>query len=454
MKLKFLGANKTVTGSQTLLEVENELFLIDCGLKQVEGLPEQFWKENKKFHFSPKDLSAIFLTHAHTDHSGLIPKLIAEGADAPIYCSRPTKDLSAILFRDGLSLHEGLAKKLNFKPLYSENDVLKSLELMRPLPYQGSKKIGPITLELFPAGHVLGATSLGIKSKDHSLFISGDYGKKNDPVMYPPHLTSESFDTLILEGTYGDALHPDTSAKDELISVLEKVKENSSVLIIPAFALARTQTLMLLIYEIFQRRKDLVMQALVSSPMGQEISEIYLKYADETRLGQKYAKDVFSSFRFLQWKKEVDSIHRKKGPMILISSSGMVSGGRVISHLKNFADDPNNIILLSGFQAPGSGGHELLQGAERIRVDGTKIDVKASIKQLTQLSSHADTRELLEVIGGHSNAKNIFLIHGENEQLLGLKKHIMAQYGEKNVLIPDFLESWELNDKKWRQAHE
>lgn len=451
MRLTFLGASEGVTGSKTLVETNNSQYLVDCGLFQ--GPEDSFKKNHAPFDFNPKKLKAVFLTHSHIDHSGLLPRLVKEGFKGPIYVTAPTRDLCQILLIDSASLQQSETKRwnqknprANKKPLYSSEDVDKTIELMRACPWNQETHLDGVTFEFSRAGHILGAASLTLKDRQHRVLFSGDYGRRDDVLMFPPEPPTGEYDAIILEGTYGDRTHPDESGEDILVECLKEIIENKATLIIPAFAVARTQALMLMFYEIFKRHSKLEVPLIVSSPMAEKVTATYEKYAGEYRLDKKQASKVFHMGRYLKWKRESENINRRQGPMVIISASGMVTGGRIVHHLKAFAEESKNIILISGYQAPETPGRQILDGEKRVYIEGQKIDIKAKVKNLSHLSAHGDRSDLAELIHYYPESARIFLQHGELETLKAFKDYLLGLRPQQEVIIPKFGESWSIKE--------
>lgn len=456
MKLTFLGATQEVTGSQTLVEIKNNLYLIDCGLCQDKKQSVQ--KNKRQFSFSPNELKAVFLTHSHIDHSGLLPKLVKEGFQGPIFVTPATYDLCEVLLTDSAELQELEVKKWNKKypksatsPLYNFKDVQQTLSQMKICPFDEKQSLKDIEFRFNYAGHILGAASLSFFTSSGNLFFSGDIGRQNDVLMYPPNiklLQKESYQAIVIEGTYGDKNHPQDSVQNFMIDLLKEIIKKQSIVVIPSFAVARTQALLCLFYEIFEQQKDLKVPLIVSSPMAEKACQLYEKHSDQTKIDARKAKEIYSMPRYLRWKRESENINRRKGPMILISASGMLTGGRIVHHLKAFAEDSNNIILITGFQAQETPGREVIEGKKRIYIEGRKIDINAQVRVLENLSAHADQQDLFQYIRSFKNRPPVFLQHGEKEVLLNFQECLKKDSHLENVIIPREGEQWSVSNEK------
>ena len=449
MNITFFGAVETVTGSQTLVETTSGTYLVDCGLFQ--GTESDTKRNRHPFGYDPKKLKAVFLTHSHIDHSGLLPRLVSEGFNGPIYATKATRELCQILLEDSASLQKSETKRWNDKnpkqsrrPLYTQEDVEKTLQLFRSCVFDEDIHLNGITFKFTPAGHILGAASLLLKDQKQSILFSGDYGRKDDILMFPPSPPTTDIDAIIVEGTYGDRLHPDDDVKEILREILKEIIREKSVLVIPAFAVARSQALMCLFYEIFEQDPKLEVPMMMSSPMIEKVTAIYEKFAGEYRLDQKNAKKVFNSPRFLKWKKESENINRRQGPMIIISASGMVTGGRVVHHLKALADDSKNIILISGYQGEETPGRKILDGEKRVYIDGQKIDIQAKIKNLSHLSAHGDRSDLAELIHYYPENVKVFLQHGEQKTLNNFKEYLQGLRPGQDVTVAEHAKTYSL----------
>lgn len=421
MKIKFLGAAGTVTGSKYLLENKSgQRLLIDCGLFQ--GLKQLRLKNWDNFPIDPHNINAIILTHAHIDHSGYIPKLVKEGFDAPIYCSSTTRALAEVLLEDSARLKEEEAEYANRKkfskhetavPLYTLEDAKKSLKLFRSKKLKEEFSVGDFKIKFYEAGHIIGAVSILVQADDTSILFSGDLGRYNDLLIDPPSPPPEAA-YIVMESTYGDRLHSKQEPIEAMKELVRETKLNSSVLLIPSFALGRAQTLLYCIYQVFEKYSDLRMPVYINSPMAETITKMYQKYLTEHKLDQELCNKVCQMPTYVQDVAESKELNKQSGPMIIISASGMLTGGRVLHHINAFGDDPKNTILLSGFQAAGTRGADLARGERSLKFFGYYHPIEAKVRQFDFLSAHADQAELVQWLSsGQSRPQQVFITHGE-----------------------------------------
>ncbi len=421
MKIQFLGGAGTVTGSRYLLESKSGgKILIDCGLFQ--GLKQLRLRNWDKFPVDPKTISAILLTHAHIDHSGYIPRLVQEGFSGEIFCTTPTLALAEIMLKDSARLKEEEADYANRKkfskhqpalPLYTQEDVEKSLKLFRTKNLKEEFNIGDFRIRFSEAGHILGAVSILIECDNTKIFFSGDLGRANDLLITAPNPPLNA-DYIVMESTYGDRLHAKVDPIIAMKKLLEEVISKKSVLLIPSFAVGRAQTLLYCVHEAFRQDPKLRIPVYVNSPMASQVTSLYKRFLDEHKLDRNQYEQVHSIATFIQDITESKALNREDGPMVIISASGMLTGGRILHHLQAFGDDPNNIILLAGFQAVGTRGADLARGNTSIKFFGYYHSINAQIKKFEFLSAHADQGELLAWLKSmKSTPKKIFLSHGE-----------------------------------------
>lgn len=461
-KLTFLGATGTVTGSKYLLEAEGMKLLIDCGMFQ--GLKELRLRNWEDFPVDPTTIDAVILTHAHIDHSGYLPKLVQMGFKGTVYATPATLDLCRIMLPDSAHLQEEDAKYANKKqftkhkpamPLYSLTDAESALELFEPLPYGKIIELAPnITLCYRDAGHILGSAFVDIRVKredgEQRILFSGDLGRPAQPILRDPH-TVFGTDYLIVESTYGDRLHGATDRKEELAQIINTSYERGGVLVIPSFAVGRTQELLYTIRELEEEKRIPVMPIFVDSPMAINATGVFMKNAQDHDLESKVAElkgiDILQTadLRFARTAEQSKAINKIPGKAIIISASGMVTGGRILHHLFNRLANPNNTVLFIGYQAEGTRGRRILEGAESVKIHGQYIPVRAHIEQISGFSAHADYNEILAWLSSFNEApKQIFIVHGEASQSAALGERIQSTFNW-NTVIPQYLESFELN---------
>jgi metallo-beta-lactamase family protein len=444
MKLTFLGGVGTVTGSKYLIESGSQRLLVDCGLFQgLKHLRERNWKP---LSFTPGSFDAVVLTHAHLDHSGFLPRLVRTGYRGPVYCTAATRDLLEILLLDSARLQEEEAEFANRHryskhspalPLYTEADALQALRMLQPIEWSTTVSAAPdITLNFSPAGHLLGAASILVGCESGRILFSGDLGRPDDSVMRPPAPPCEA-EWVVIESTYGDRRHPAVDAETELATLLNGAEQRGGVTIIPSFAVGRAQELLHLIARLKLRRTIADAPVFLNSPMAIDATQIYLDHRGEHRLTVEECRALGTTARFVNSTDESKSLNRLTGPAIIISASGMATGGRVLHHLKAFAPDERNLILFAGYQAAGTRGAALVGGADGVKIHGQWIPVRAEIAQLKSLSAHADRDQLVAWLkSAPSLPVEVFVTHGEPAAADALRQYIRRDMRLK-VIVPE-----------------
>ena len=420
MNLSFLGAAGTVTGSKHLLDVAGKRILVDCGLFQ--GVKSLRLRNRAPLAFEPRELDAIVLTHAHLDHTGFLPVLVNQGFDGPIYCTEPTADLAPILLRDSGHIQEEDARYANKKgysrhapaePLYTEADARLVTPLLQPVPMAEPVDLGGVTLTYSMAGHILGAASAHFASDEGSVLFSGDLGRPSD-LLIPPPEPPPAADWLVMESTYGGREHPTIDPTTALAQAVSSAARRGGVLMIPAFAVGRAQLVIHALARAFEAGEAPRVPVFLNSPMAIDVTELYLKHDDFHRLTAAECQRSFSTAAYVRSVEESKEINRRRGPMVLIAGAGMLTGGRILHHLKAFAHDPRNAVLLTGFQAEGTRGAALLRGSGYVKIHGHQGPVRAEVSTMHGLSAHADESELLDWLGSVPQApERVFLVHGE-----------------------------------------
>lgn len=420
MHVTFLGAAGTVTGSKHLVEAAGTRVLVDCGLFQgVKVLRRRNWAPPP---LEARSLDAVLLTHAHIDHTGYLPVLVREGFKGPIYATPPTADLCEILLPDSGRLQEEDAEYANRKgfsrhrpalPLYTEGDALRVLPLFEPIELGGEVAVGGVDVRATAAGHILGAASLRVKAEGVRVLFSGDLGRRDDPLM-PAPAAPQASDTIVMESTYGDRLHENGDPVSSLAAVLRRTVDRGGRLLVPSFAVGRAQLVLYCVEEAFRRGEAPRVPVFVNSPMATDVSKLYVKHAEAHRLSRDACAKMFSRVTFVQSVEESKALVRRKDPTVVISASGMLTGGRVLHHLRAVAPDPASTILLVGYQAPGTRGAALLGGARRIKVHGAYVDVRCEVASLDLFSAHADRDGLLDWLSAAPEPPGeVLLVHGE-----------------------------------------
>jgi metallo-beta-lactamase family protein len=451
MRLTFLGATNTVTGSKFLITIGTKKILIDCGLFQ--GLKELRLRNWTKFPIDPKTIDAVILTHAHIDHSGYLPLLVKNGFTGKVYCSQATKELCALLLPDSGYLQEEEAKFLNKHgyskhkpalPLYTKADAEQALNYLHPLPFKKPHKVDEETyISLIPAGHILGATYVQFKHYDTTVLFSGDLGRPNDPIMDPPTIM-QAADYLILESTYGNRLHARVNPIDELCDIINRTYARQGTVVMPAFAVGRAQHLLYLMYQLKTSGRIPNIPVFLDSPMAQGATQLFCKYSELHRLDAALSKRVCEVAHYVNSKEESQALDLELQPKIIISASGMLEGGRVLHHIKTFAPDERNSIIFAGYQATGTRGADMINGKPEIKVFGQKIPVKAEVKVLSNMSAHADYEEILQWLSHFNHhPRKVFITHGEPEAAQSLKEKIEEKFGWECV-VPNYLQAEQL----------
>lgn len=456
MRLEFLGAAHTVTGSCYLLETEEQHFLIDCGMFQgARRIRDLNYSE---FKFNPADIDAVVLTHAHVDHCGLIPKLVKEGFSGSIYATKATCDLAGIMLPDSAHIQESDAEMSSRKnrrrgeepvqPIYTLADAMEAVEHFVPMPYERAFELGKnIVVKLHDAGHILGSAIVEMLvtegDKTTKLVFSGDLGQPNQPIIKDPAVI-DGADFLLVESTYGDRLHQIYDKETSLLEIINDTMDRGGNLIIPSFAVGRTQTLLYYFYNLWKEgRLDGDIPIIVDSPLAINATRIFMKNFedfddDAIKLFRESGKMIeFPQVRICQTAEESRALNSSEGSAIILSASGMADAGRILHHLKHNLWRPESTVLFVGYQAEGSLGRRLIDGIKRVRVLGEEIVVKAQIQMLDGFSAHADANQLLDWISKMQNPKpaKVFVVHGESQSQEALKRRIQKECGEE-VYVP------------------
>jgi len=429
IRLTILGAAETVTGSKYLVETDQHKVLIDCGLFQgPRALRERNWE---RFSIDPESISAVVLTHAHIDHVGYLPVLVKDGFRGPVFCTPATDELTKILLTDSAKLQEeeaSYAEKVGSsrhhppKPLYDREDAKRAIELLKTIPFYEFSEVVP-GFKFLPrqAGHILGSSNLTLDVLGKRISFSGDVGRYNAPILTDPE-GMELGDVLLCESTYGDRLHGQADLKSELLSVVRNAILRKGPLIIPAFALGRTQTILYLLSELEQEGRIPSLPIFVDSPMAADVSAVYKKHQN---LYDKEARGVFERdsaplstsrtmmCRTTQQSKEINGY---EGTRIIISASGMVNGGRVLHHMLHNLPNPDTTVLFVGYQSPGTRGYAIQNGNSTVKIFGKNVPIQAHIETISGLSAHGDRDELLRWLKSCSGAPGkVKIVHGEKE---------------------------------------
>lgn len=442
IQLRFLGAAQTVTGSKYLITCNDRNILIDCGLFQ--GLKELRLKNWDRFPIDPKSIDAIILTHAHIDHSGYIPRLIKEGFKGKVYCTPATKALCQILLPDTGYIQEEEAEWLNQKhlskhapalPLFTKDDAKESIRYFQTRQFDEEFQVfDDLTVTFRYAGHILGASSAIVRANGKTIAFSGDIGRLEDPVLYSPaHLPN--VDYLITESTYGNRIHPKANIKEVLKKIILKAYERKGVILIPAFTVGRAQTLMLYLSQLQKEKLIPKIPIYLNSPMATNVTDLFCEFKPHHKLTDQECDEMCDVVHYVKSVEESKALNLKHGPMIIISASGMATGGRILHHLKAFAPDPKNTIVLAGFQAKGTRGRQILDGAEEIKIHREFVPIRASVENLENISAHADSQEIIQWLkDSQILPKKVFVTHGEPEAARALSEKIRNELNWKTIV--------------------
>ena len=453
VRLSFFGAAGTVTGSRYLIEAGGRRVLIDCGLFQgYKQLRERNWA---RLPFDAKTIDAVVLTHAHIDHSGFLPGLTRAGFKGRIYCSEGTAELCKILLPDSAHLQEEDAKYANRHgvsrhkpalPLYTQDDAWRCLSQFNAVAEDERFIVaGEFNVLLRRAGHLLGSCFAHVEHHGTRVTFSGDLGRSTDPILKPPQAPLAS-DYLICESTYGDRKHLAVDRETELATWLLRAYDRRGVVVIPAFAVGRAQTLLLHIARLKAAQKIPDVPVYLDSPMAIDASALYHKFMHEHRLSDEECRMMCHTPTLVNTPDQSKLLDQRGGPMIIISASGMATGGRVVHHLKTFLPHERSLILLAGFQAAGTRGAALAQGASTVRIHGENVPVRAEIGQLQSASSHADSDELLLWMKQlPSKPRQVFITHGEAAASEALRVRVERELGW-SAKVPEQGDAARLNE--------
>ena len=464
-KISFYGGVGTVTGSKYLLENNGRKVLVDCGLFQgLKELRERNWQDPP---FNPQDLDAVIITHAHIDHTGFLPRLVKLGFSGKVFTSRATCDLLKILLPDSGRLQEEDAEYRNRKnltshspalPLYDEDDAMATLELLNPIPNDGNavEVCEGFQASFNVAGHILGASLVLVEmenarenSESVKFLFSGDLGHYDQPILKDPAIPSDC-DYLMVESTYGNRLHGEVSSDDQLADIINEAAKRNAPILIPAFAVGRTQEVLYLIRELEEQKRIPVLPVIVDSPMAAQATQVYNRFSEEhdeeyaSILAHKKHPLRTGSMRTASTREESKRLNDEKGARIIISASGMLTGGRVLHHAMRMLPDQNATIVFVGYQAAGTTGRRIQDGEREVRIMKNWIPVNCRIAKVEGFSAHADWKAVLRWLEGLKvTPKMVFTTHGEPEAAEAMAGHIRERFGW-NVVVPQYEQTIEL----------
>jgi metallo-beta-lactamase family protein len=460
IRARFLGGAGTVTGSRHLLEIDNFKVMVDCGLFQ--GLKELRLLNWEPFPIDPDEIDAVVITHAHIDHTGYLPKLVKEGYNGPIYCTEASRDLMHIMLLDSAKLQEeeaawakkkGYSKHDDPKALYTTEDTESVFPLINTCEYEREINIhSNVAVKFRNAGHILGAASLEFtihgNEQVKKIVFSGDLGRYEDPMLFAPEPVHDA-DILFIESTYGNRTNPMNHPMDEFAAVINRALDRGGVLLIPAFSVGRTQLLMYYMKELIERKAIPDIPVYVDSPMAISVTELHKRHfdyhkLDEFQLADQHAVFDFENIKYKRSQEESVQLNYIKKDAIIISASGMCTGGRIIHHLYNRLQNENDTVMFVGYQAEGTRGRRILDGEPHVKMFGYEIPVKCHVERIEGLSAHADQTELLRWLSNFKDSpKMTFVVHGEKEVSKIFARTIKEQMGW-NTYVPEYTGSQEL----------
>lgn len=432
VKITFLGAAKTVTGSKFHIQTPNCTLLVDCGMFQgIKQLREANWEP---LPVAVSQIDTVLLTHGHLDHTGYLPRLVRQGFSGTILATQPTLSIAEIILRDSAKIHEEEAKRANEEnfskhapalPFYTESDVERTLSYFRSAEKDTWHQLADgVRCRFRHVGHILGATFIELEIAGKRFVFSGDVGRIQDLLLPPPE-SPRWADYLFLESTYGNKLHPDTDTEKILQQLVNRTLENRGALIIPSFAVERLQTLMYLLHQLYRKNKIPNIPIYIDSPMGNSVFEVFRRYPHWHNLETAQMNAMEQQMHIISSYKDTWAAIDDPRPKVVVAGSGMVTGGRVLTYLQQLIDRSTTTILLVGYQAEGTRGRQLLEGAREIKFFGKYYPVKAAVHHIDSLSAHADQQELIAWISSIKNVpEEVFLVHGEPTALDALRVKI------------------------------
>ena len=445
MKLTFCGASHEVTGSCYLLEINGKKIVVDCGMFQGSDFSEG--KNYDAFPFNPKEIYAVLVTHAHLDHVGRLPKLVKEGFAGKIYGTEGTLELAELVLHDAWNVMADEERKYQKPVLYSEQDIAGTVALFHGINYREVIDLGnEITAEFRDAGHIFGASFITVKGEGKAIGFSGDVGNVHVPILKDTENLPE-LDVLLVESTYGDRIHEDKETRTEIIArLIEEAAKRGGTIMIPAFSIERTQEFLYELHKLQQHEHRLPeMPIFLDSPLAIKATEVFKRHheyydaeaAKEIMLGDDFLN--FPQLKVTSTREDSKTINSVPGPKMVIAGAGMMNGGRILHHAMRYLSDPKSTLIIVGYQAHGTLGRKLYEGARMVKIHGEDIPVHCTIKAIGGLSAHADQKKLLEWVGSGPNGapKKIFCIHGEEHAATELAHRLRDKYAVE-TLVPEY----------------
>lgn len=441
MRVTFLGGTGTVTGSKYLVDVSGSdgrrRVLVDCGLFQ--GLKKLRVRNRDALGVAPSSIDAVILTHAHLDHSGWLPVLVRDGFTGSVHTTSGTHDLCGILLPDAAYLQEehasyantrGFSRHTPAEPLYTRADAAEALRHLEPHPFDTVVSLGAgLDLTFRRAGHIVGASSVLLEHAGHRLLFSGDLGRPDDPVMKPP-ADLPAVDWLVVESTYGDRKHSVADPAEVLADVVRRTAGRGGVVVIPSFAVGRAQSLMRLLAVLRRDGRIPPIPMFLNSPMATNATHVQRRHLADLRLTEAECAEACDSVEYVRTADDSRALNERRGPMVIISASGMATGGRILHHLKRFGPDGRNTILFVGYQAAGTRGESLLRGTRLLRIHGEMVPIGADVVRLDGLSAHADYDEIIDWMSTAPAApRRVFVTHGAPQAAQALRVQIESRLG-------------------------
>jgi len=468
MIIKFLGAAQNITGSKHLIQTEGYNLLLDCGFYQ--GKRSESNRLNRTLPFLAKDINAVILSHAHLDHCGTLPVLVKNGFLGKIYCTKATAEIAKYILSDAAAIQKQDSEYFNrhtqearaqIFPIYTEEDVKKTVKQFEPIEYfrQSNKWTElnkNIRFKFYDAGHILGSAIIFLEIKEggiiKTLGFTGDLGREQSPILRSPEYITENTQTFITECTYGSSAHrPLSDTTNDFRNVINIAIKNRGKIIIPAFSLGRTQEIIYILHKLLNEKSVPSLPIYIDSPLAENITEIFPGYIND--FDEDFWKDFGSkgdspffikNLTYVRSSEESKALNKKRGPLMIISASGMAEGGRVLHHLKNNIDNPQNIVLITGYQAENTLGRKIQEGVSPVKIFGKDYKVKAKIITLNEFSAHADQNDLLQYVSHIKNLNKIFLVHTELPQATTFKNILEKSYPSLGVEIPTMGSEFEI----------